>query len=275
MPKKEKKQSASNRSFAGSEVAPNTGKTRKSPRRPKSARKIGKDDAVVPTTSQLEKLVDRIERLEAICAWLTDRQAAVGDISIRKDALTRELSGPTWVTKFPGSSSPEDCIEPFRANLKKFVAAMRAAGASVTISSTLRPAERAWLMHWAWAISKDDKNPSTVPPKAGIDIEWVHRKGNAVDPVTSKNAAAAMVAAYGMKQQAALTSRHIEGRAVDMTISWTGELNIVNAAGVKLKIKSTPRDGLNTELQACGESYGVIKIAPEAHDPPHWSDDGH
>lgn len=242
------------------------------PARPKATKRA---KFVLSTEQDLSNLVGRIERLEAICTWLMERDALLAQTSIRKSKVTKELSGPAWVAKFPGSSSLEDCIEPFRTGLKSFIAAMRSAGATVKVSATKRPAERAWLMHWAWKIAKDGISPTTVPTKVGIEIEWVHRKDGNVDLVASMHAAAAMVAAYGMEQQAALSSRHVEGRAVDMTISWSGALELMDASGKPRKITSDPKNGTNADLKTCGKTYGVIKIKPEAKDPPHWSDDGH
>ena len=83
-----------------------------------------------------------------------------------------------------------------------------------------------------------------------------------------------MVTAYGIVAQPALVSRHTQGRAVDMDISWTGTLTIAPKGGAPRAISSTPRTGENKELHAIGASYGVIK-ATFAGDPPHWSDDGH
>jgi hypothetical protein len=60
-----------------------------------------------------------------------------------------ELSGGQWVARFPGSAEVEECRDPFKSSLTRFVSALRAAGANVTISATFRPVERAYLMHWS------------------------------------------------------------------------------------------------------------------------------
>ena len=107
----------------------------------------------------------------------------------------------------------------------------------------------------------------------GVDIQWVHidSDGNP-DPTTSVLAAAQMVAGYGIVFKPALTSRHTQGLAIDMSITWQGNLSIRNAAGDLVVITSSPRNGNNSDLWSAGVTYGVIKLAT---DPPHWSSDGH
>ncbi len=81
-----------------------------------------------------------------------------------------------------------------------------------------------------------------------------------------------MVSGYGIVYEPALTSRHTEGHAVDMSISWSGNLSITNASGATVVINTTPRTGMNAQLIQVGASYGVVKLQS---DPPHWSNDGH
>jgi hypothetical protein len=81
-----------------------------------------------------------------------------------------------------------------------------------------------------------------------------------------------MVQAYGVVYGPALTSRHTEGNAIDMSISWDNDLTIDQADGTSTKITSLPRNGTNTDLAATGVTYSVIKLVS---DPPHWSTDGH
>ena len=80
-----------------------------------------------------------------------------------------------------------------------------------------------------------------------------------------------MVNGYDIAFQPALKSRHVEGNAIDMTISWTGKLGIKNKSGALTTISSTPRNGFNAELRRVGKSFGVTK---HPTDPPHWSTDG-
>ena len=112
-----------------------------------------------------------------------------------------------------------------------------------------------------------------MPARAGVDIQWVHpAAGGVTTAQASKAAAERMVAAYGIVFRPALSSRHTEGRAIDMTIGWNGDLEIAKSDGTMITVTSAPRNGDNTSLQRVGESYGVIKLVS---DPPHWSTDGH
>jgi hypothetical protein len=190
----------------------------------------------------------------------------------RKPSITAIASGAEWVAKYPTSKDVEDLASPFRENVKKFLAALQAAGADVSISATYRPAERAYLMHYAYRIAREKLDPRDVPARNGVDIEWVHRKENGrIDLVASRNAAEDMVEAYDIVYRPALNSNHTRRLAIDMTISWTDTLSIKNARGNTVDIKSTPRSGQNGDLWKVGKSYQVLKLES---DPPHWSEDG-
>ena len=190
-----------------------------------------------------------------------------------------EPSGVAWVARFPTSTSVADCVQPFRGNVTAFIAALRAAGASVEIAATLRPVQRAWLMHWCWAIVHRVVDPHGVPARPDVPITWVHLNAQGgYDAAASLAAAQAMVDAYGMhglEVAPALNSEHTAGTAIDMAIAWTGTLTIANHAGAPVHIASLPRTGMNPDLKTVGASYGVIKFVGGASDIPHWSIDGH
>ncbi len=191
---------------------------------------------------------------------------------------TKKPSGRSWVSEFPTSVSLDDLAAPFATQATAFITALRAAGATVSISATLRPANRAFLMHWAWQIVNNNADPETVPEREGIDIEWAHQDdAGAYSRVKSVAGAKAMVNAYEMqnlKTSPSLTSRHIEGNAIDTTISWAGTLTINNASGTAVIINTEPRTSMNLELHAVGKTYGVIKFLRGDKDKPHWSTDG-
>lgn len=201
------------------------------------------------------------QRLHSVCAAFE----AGADVL----RTVKRTSGAAWCVDFPDSGSTNDLTAAFQPGVDRFIAAMRAGGAKVRISSTKRPRERIHLMHYAWRVAKQEIAAKDVPAMAGVDIEWVHATDEA-----SRQAAQDMVAGYGLQAKPSLTSRHAEGRAIDMTISWTGNLTINDQAGQSSTITTAPRTGENTELGAVGTTYGVIK-ATFAGDPPHWSDDGH
>jgi hypothetical protein len=168
--------------------------------------------------------------------------------------------------RFPTSRDIADLDPAFAGEVSAFLDALKAAGARVDISATYRPKERAYLMHWAWEISKGHVDPAKVSAMPGVAIRWDHGS-----LAKSRAAAREMAAAFGMAFTAALNSRHTEKRAIDMTISWGGTLSIKKKDGSTVAIANQPRNGGNSELVKVGAGYGVIKLVS---DPPHWSDDG-
>jgi hypothetical protein len=183
-----------------------------------------------------------------------------------------QASGTSFVTA--EDQSTDNLAAPFKDNAIAFLAALSAAGANVSIGSTYRSPERAYLMHYAWLVGHGTQDPTTVPAMDGVDICWLHRdaEGNP-DTAGSVGAAKQMYVAFHMAHPAVLQSRHTEGLAIDMTINWTGDLTITGADGKEVTIDSTPRTGDgNTDLQKVGSGFGVQKLTTDA---PHWSDDGH
>ncbi len=177
-------------------------------------------------------------------------------------------SGAAWCSRYPTSTATEDLIEPFRSNTRRFIGALREAGARVVIDATLRPKERGYLMNGAWRIAREHVDPVSIEAFPGVDIDWTCGG----DPVKARAATAAMVETYGIAFKPSLTSWHYEGRAIDMTIVWSGTLKIRLATGARTGISAEPHSGMNRELWAAGAGYGVHKLPSDA---PHWSDDGH
>jgi hypothetical protein len=184
-----------------------------------------------------------------------------------------QLSGPNWMQEFPTSNNVNDLQDPFRSNVQHFLEELMQSGANINVADTLRPPERVYLMHWSFAIANGTANPAKVPLINGVDIQWVHTdaSGNPDFPA-SKAAALDMVKGFGIVFPPALQSRHSEGLAIDMTISWQGDLMITDSTGLTATIKGPPCNGMNRDLHRTGASYGVIKLVS---DPPHWSSDGH
>ena len=183
-----------------------------------------------------------------------------------------EPSGKAWVKKFLGSNRVDDLEEGFREKAKAFIKAATDGGADVKIASTRRPRERAYLMHWAWMIVNRDQDAKKVPAMKGVDIDWWHG-----DQAASAKKAQEMVDGFGLrnlKVPPALSSRHIEGKAIDMQIVWSGDLMIKKSDGSTVAIRSTPRDNTNPDLIAVGATYGVIHFTDAPKDKVHWSTDG-
>lgn len=192
--------------------------------------------------------------------------------------MMKELSGKKWVSRFQGSTITDTLSLTFKSNVNAFLASLRNGGAAITISATLRPPERAYLMHWSWKIARGLAEPNAVPGKSGVNTEWLHTKiDGSYDREKSRQAAREMAAAYGMQNlrvAPALNSRHTQGNAIDMDIRWAGTLTIKNKAGEDVVIDSLPRDGMNTALHKVGKTFGVIKYHGGTNDKPHWSTDG-
>ena len=194
----------------------------------------------------------------------------------RATRATKELSGAQWVARFPGSKALDDLADPFQGAAKAFIAALLDGGCSVTIASTFRPPQRAYLMRFSTAIARNVLMPEDVPANPDVNIEWVHRTGGQIDHPKSRSAALQMMQGYGIDPTSplpALASRHTERNAVDMTIAWTGVLNIRDARGKTVQIPDAPGSGLNPQLHKVGATYKVIKALFQ--DDPHWSNDGH
>lgn len=179
-------------------------------------------------------------------------------------------AGPEWCLRFPASAALTDLVQPFRKNATDFIAALRQAGASVSIAATYRPPERAYLMHFSCLIAgyRDAQqvfhqiSPPDVAPMKGVEIDWTCHG----DAGAARSAAVAMVKAYGIQYPAALVSNHTRRLAVDMTIHFAGAILVRDGAGLKRAAAA------QSDLWPIGASYGVHKLAS---DPPHWSADGH
>lgn len=176
------------------------------------------------------------------------------------------LSGPDWCDLYPTDATTATLVQPFRTCVQRFIGALERAGVAVHIRATLRPPERAWLMHWAWRVAREGFNPGMVPNNPGIPVGWVH-------PTRTAGVAAAeqMVRTYGLVVRASLTSRHIEGRAVDMDVFWAGVVQVVDGNAMRVTLSDMAGNETNPALHRVGGTFGVIKLRS---DPPHWSDDG-
>lgn len=210
-----------------------------------------------------------------------------GTLSFARTCSAKSLTGAAWAARFPTSRRLQDLKGDFEDDVTDFVRAMRAAGISVDPVATLRPAQRAYLMHYAWLVAKKQTAANKVPafqPAKGqdpVDVCWQHTdKDGKYDSAASVKAAQALVTAFGidpdLKVAPALNSLHTQGRAIDMATTWSARsITITDHAGRHVTIATTPRSGLNTKLIAVGATYGVIHFLQASKDPKHWSTTGH
>ncbi|WP_169805532.1 hypothetical protein [Novosphingobium rosa] len=186
-------------------------------------------------------------------------------------AVQRNLSGAAWFranqARFPNSDRISDLAPGFAVQVDSFVAMLRRASASVRVSSTRRNRNRAWLMHYAWMVAHGQIKPDAVPENKEVDIHWDHGDARA-----SRKAAQAMVNLFHIRFKPSLTSNHIDGTAIDMTISWDQAITVTDASGKTVWIDHPRSGSSNGDLHRVGATYGVRKLAT---DPPHWSADGH
>jgi hypothetical protein len=185
-------------------------------------------------------------------------------------------SGKFWVrwadVYAQNSDKIADLQTTFRKNLEAFQKALEDAGATVKIESTRRSKMRAYLFHWSWKIYLGKCRPKDARKMDGVDIQWDHH-----DLAKSKAGAKEMVLGFDLavppnsKVAPSLSSNHITGKAVDMTITWSGKIQVKKKNGQLVEIAYTPNPNNNKRLRDVGASYGVKK---HTRDKPHWSVDG-
>ena len=185
-------------------------------------------------------------------------------------------SGKYWVAwanaHAKNSNKIDDLEASFKNNVKAFIKALTDAGAKVDVSTTKRSEKRAYLFHWSWKISQGKCKPSDAKKMIGVDIEWDHG-----DLKASKSGALEMVNGFGLAvpprstNPPSLTSNHVSGKAIDMTIKWSGTIKVKKKDGTEQSVKFMQNVNANTDLHKIGESYGVKKLKTDA---PHWSFNG-
>ncbi len=222
-----------------------------------------------------------------------------------------EMSGEELMGRFPERTSTVDLTDRFRGNVEKFLAALAAARdfrgnsnpPTIMITETYRSPARAYLMHYAFLITKATrlqldpsgnltltyhgrqiivKQPSEVdPPVADLaDVCWVQmNESGTPDWPATIDAAGQMIrecCPSGIAHAPAYPSNHQYGTAIDMTITWNRELVIPLGNGHAAVVTGGPRNGgHNRDLQAVGALFGVVHFVGHPPDPPHWSIDGH
>ncbi|WP_188151892.1 hypothetical protein [Teredinibacter waterburyi] len=179
----------------------------------------------------------------------------------------------TWANTHAKNSNKIDDLDPvFKASIKAFIKALNDAGATVDVSTTKRSDKRAYLFHWSWKISQSKCNPSDANKMVGVDIKWDYG-----DLAKSKAGALEMVIGFGLAvpprsiNPPSLSSNHIAGKAIDMTIRWAGVIKIKKKDGSEIPVAYTQNVNANSALHSIGKYYGVKKLKTDA---PHWSYNG-
>ena len=205
------------------------------------------------------------------------------EVKVYVEINNLRLSGKEWVKEYKDKASIEDLSSPFKENVKDFLKAIDEAKkktpkAKITyhISSTRRPYKRAVLMHYCHKVAHNKISPQQAQietQKENIPINWIHTDSSGkYSEKISRAKALEMVRAYGIAYPASLTSHHVRGNAIDITITWQSSFTIKDKAGKEHTI-DTPKNGaINLELRKVGETYGVKRTLEK--DPPHWSLEG-
>lgn len=185
-------------------------------------------------------------------------------------------SGNYWVSwanvNAQNSIRIEDLDPSFQTSVHALIAALEHAGARVSVTATKRDQKRAYLFHWSWKIFTEKCKPSDPNTMVGVDIQWDHG-----DLAKSKAGAGQMVTGFGLATPPrstvapALVSNHIAGKAVDMDITWTGEIKVKNKDDSESSVTFSSNVNTNVALHAVGATYGVKKLVTDA---PHWSFNG-
>ena len=251
--------------MSGKKMATRKRRGRRRRRRPDEDRGVRRTTAPGAGAAGLLGLQQRVgnRAVQRLLASPTTREAAGADRHVvaqasseQEQAAVRVPSGPAWAVEFPVSASLRDLSVTFGAQVRRFVEALAAAGAVVEVLSTRWSPEAAYLMHWAWRIAKESFDPRRVPEMSGIRITWWHG-----DIYASQDAARAMVEAYGIEDLKAappVDSPHVRGDGVDMSVAWDGVIPIQDAGGIEHVITSDAMDGVNEELLAVAETYGLF-----------------
>ena len=192
-----------------------------------------------------------------------------------------EHSGRRIAERYPGSHDLNDLQDTdpnsFQQRVRRFIQALRQAGATVDPGSTYRSDQTQYLMHYAWRILNGKINPANVPPWPGIDICWDWLKEDGTQDLdASSEAAQEIVNFYHMGTNPAAApgkSHHRDHLAVDLSISWHGDITIGDTT-LEGGTGDPREDGMNEQLWDFGhDNYGVTHnqgTGPRA-DPPHWS----
>lgn len=189
--------------------------------------------------------------------------------ALAKDA-TKELSGPTWVDRYPANISLADLSPGFSSSVQSFLKAIQDASGTYYIIETRISPERAYLMHWAWEIANGKISAQEVDeqhPMANVAIQWDHG-----DSQASMAAAEKMNRLYRSRFHSLSVLNHVNGNAIDMRISGLVGKKIKKKDGQSVEIKTDTAKLDPMELAPVGASYGVYHLPG---DPLHWSVDGH
>ena len=223
----------------------------------------------------------------------TDRPRVQSDLPPAEDG---DVLGPNWTMRFRNpATEPERILElagtpgseAFSTRISSLIEQLRAQGAHVELTSTVRSPKRGYLMWGAFVLSQADSEESLLKTIAKLEransewtlfvpIHWRHPEGAGM----TREAARAMADTYQVvfaTESGARFSDHYTGRAVDLVgvalprhfelLAPDGERGLFDLSGPE-----QPRDlSLSPILiEWVEEHFGIKKLHG---DYPHWVDD--
>lgn len=224
-----------------------------------------------------------------------EQMQAVDPVATRADLIKSGTGVKALADKYyPNSTDPEKLASDFKTKVDAMIAGFSAQGISASKSAGLRHPLRSTIFHYAIAVaaaSSDDiiHEANAVMTKYGIPIDWSHTATDgSIDRATCKSKAEEVKtefsiskdAAAGIKDFGGTISNHNNGRAVDLTLTFSFSTPKTITVGDKTYIVDPAVSGnkniTNIEsdpLTLFGkEQYGLTRALP--NDGVHWSVSG-
>jgi hypothetical protein len=238
---------------------------------------------------------DNEEAYKKLGTAYNDQMQAVDPAKTRADLIKSGTGVRAIVDKYyPNSTDPAKLDSSFKGKVDKMIAGFQSHGITATANAGLRHPLRSTVFHYAIAVAAaSDENiireANAVATKYGIPIDWAHTdEAGAIDLKTSKAKAEEVKAEFAISKDAAAgikdfkgtISNHNNGKAVDLSLSFsfskTKEITVgdktysVDPALQKQKtIPSIAQDGLTL---FGSDQYGLKRAIDT--DSVHWSESG-
>ena len=184
-----------------------------------------------------------------------------------------QLSSGTWAwcnnSGYVNGQSLDQLEGDFKDKAKNIIGALRAAGVGVSVASTLRHPVRAAIMRYTFRYSREG-----VKDQKSLDLMAKH----GVTVTGDRKAATAAVAKFGIAYTPSVTSNHIYGHAVDMSLSNLPAGKQIQLYGKTMTIQKGSASSKSTaesvRLNNTLNYYGIAGFKKMLSDKPHWSHNG-
>ena len=209
-------------------------------------------------------------------------------------ATDGELLGPRWTARYPNPDGEAELLKvlvargkgDYASRLTSLMQQLRAQGADVTLTSTVRPAERGYLMWGAFELSRASGKDSVQSVTRRVEranrdwglsipIRWGHPDGWQA----TVEAARAMADTYEVvyaTEAAARRSNHYTGVAADLVaVALPRVLRLKSPAGKEITFDLSAPDQTRdlsltpSLIEWLEQSFSLRKLRS---DYPHWED---